>query len=98
VRGGGGLRARIRFTEHARHKLELLSGLGVTEDSVLEAIMEPDELLYDTRRDHLVAIRYDLGLAVPFDREGDTITVVTILYSSGLRKLVERRKKSGRWI
>ena len=94
----GAWRVRVRFTGHARRKLELLRSLGVTEDAVLRVLMEPDELLYDTQRGRLIAVRYDQGLAVPFDREGDVITVVTVLYSSGLRRLVERRKRSGRWI
>lgn len=60
--------------------------------------MSCSTIFYDIQRNRLVAIRYERGLAVPFEQEGDVITVVTVVYSSRLRKLVERRKRSGRWI
>jgi len=43
-------------------------------------------------------LNYAKKLAVVYEREGDKIIVVTAIYSSRLRELVERRRVSGRWI
>ena len=41
---------QVRFTVHAQRKLELLHPLGVTEEDVVKAVTNPDELLYDILR------------------------------------------------
>ena len=89
---------KIKYTEHAKHKLKILSHLGVTEEKVRKTLEEPDEILYDVLRDRLVAVNYSLKIAVLFERERENIVIVTVLYSSDLKNIVERRKRSGRWM
>jgi len=89
---------KLRFTRHANDKLTLLQGLGVDRERVLKAIVEPDEVLYDVETDHLVAVRYGDNLAVVFDYEGSGVVVVTVIYSTRLRSIVERRRARGRWV
>jgi hypothetical protein len=89
---------RIRFTKHAELKLSTLSHLGVTREKVIHALKEPDEMLYDTETDHLVAVKYENNLAVVFDYREDNIVVITVIYSAKLRRTVENRKTRGRWI
>jgi len=89
---------KIKYTKHAKHKLKILSHLGVTDEKVRKTLEKPDEILYDALRDRLVAVNYSLKTAVLFERERENIVIVTVLYSSDLKNIVERRKRSGRWM
>lgn len=77
----------VKFTKHAKHKLEILSKLGVKKEKVINSLKNPDEILYDTLRDRLIAINYNSNLAIPFEKKDNKITIVTILYSSGLKDI-----------
>jgi len=90
---------RLRLTSHARRKLSLLAGLGVTEQAVEETLAAPDEVLCDVAKvERRIAVRYDKSLVVVYEEAGDEVIVVTVIYVSGLKKLVSRRKRSGRWV
>jgi len=89
----------ILFTRHVVEKLEkYLRQLGVSEEDVVTTLREPDDLAYDTLTNRYIALSYAKKLAVVYEREDDKIIVVTAIYSSRLRELVERRRVSGRWI
>ena len=88
----------VKFTRHAKRKLKILGKLGATKEKVIETLKNPEELLYDTLRDRLIAINYASNIAIPFEKEDEDLTVVMILYSSELESIVRRRKRSGRWI
>jgi len=96
--GGDRENMLVKFTRHAKRKLKILGKLGVTKEKVIETLKNPEELLYDTLRDRLIAINYTSNIAIPFEKEDEDLTVVTILYSSELESIVRRRKRSGRWI
>jgi len=54
-----------KFTRHAKRKLEILRKLGVTEEKIIETLKNPEEILYDTLRDRLIAINYTSNIAIP---------------------------------
>jgi len=89
----------VHFTEHVLGKLEKhLRLLGISEGDIVATIKKPDDLVYDTFMDRYVALNYSRNLAVVYEKEDDKIIVVTAIYSSRLRSLVERRRMRGRWI
>ena len=88
----------ITLTPHAEWKLETLSPLGITLRDIEETITNPDERLYDTQTDHLIAVNHNKNLIVVYDMEDHRAKIVTIIYTTRLPKLLERRKKQGRWI
>jgi len=89
----------VHFTEHVLEKLEKhLRLLGISEEDIVATIKKPDDLVYDTFMDRYVALNYSRNLAVVYEKEDDKIIVVTAIYSSRLRSLVERRRMRGRWI
>ena len=89
----------IVLTEHAKDKLlNELAKLGINEDRVSITVNNPDELLYDVTTGRFVAVKYDLNLAVIYEKTRDFQLVVTVIYSTRLKELVERRRRMGRWI
>ncbi len=89
----------MHFTEHVLEKLEKhLRSLGISEEDITNTISKPDELVYDTLTDRYVALNYSKNLAVVYEKKGDEMVIVTAIYSSKLRSLVERRRMKGRWI
>ena len=89
----------IIFTDHAKDKrLRELNKLGAKEETVTEAIRAPEELLYDSQTDRYVAVSWSNKIAVVYEKsDGDTL-VITVIYSSALEEIVDRRRGSGRWI
>jgi len=88
--------AEVLFT---RQKLEkCFRQLRISEEDVIAVLREPEDLAYDTLTDRYIALNYAKKLAVVYEKENDRIIVVTAIYSSRLRELVERRKVSDRWI
>lgn len=49
----------------------------------------PDEMLYDAWRNRFVVVS---------EKVDDDFIVVTVMYSSVLKDIVNRKKKTGRWI
>ena len=72
----------IEFTRHAEEKLR---ERRITKDEVIDVITNPDEVLFDTVKGNLVAIRTK------------PIRVVTALVTSKLN-IVENRVGRGRWV
>jgi len=89
----------ITFTDHAKDKLlKEFNKLGVTERTVMEIMRKPDELLYDSLTDRFVAVGWSRNIAAIYEKtDGDSI-VITVIYSSELRSIVNKRRASGRWI
>ena len=89
----------IVFTDHAKDKLlKELGKLGVTEETVMEILRNPDEMLYDALRAKFVVVSWSRNVAVIYEKAGDDFVVVTVIYSSVLKGIVNRRRKTGRWI
>ena len=89
----------ISFTDHIKDKLlRELSRLGVTEETVTETIKNPDDLLYDSRTDGFIAVSWSYKVAVVYKKRDSEFLVITVIYSSTVRSIVDRRRRSGRWI
>jgi len=89
----------ISFTDHAKDKLlRELNRLGVTEETMTETIKSPDDLLYDSQTDRYIAVSWIKKIAVVYEKRDSDIQVITVIYSSVLRNIVDRRRGSGRWI
>jgi len=89
----------ISFTDHAKDKLlRELQRLGVTEETVTETIKSPDDLPYDSQTDRYIAVSWSHKIAVVYEKRDSDIPEITVIYSSILENMVERRRRSGRWI
>ena len=75
-----------------------LSRMGITEEFLEEVVNRPYEVLYDSVMRRYVALRMERNLAVVYERIGGDIFIITAIYSSNLEDVVQRRKKSGRWL
>jgi hypothetical protein len=75
-----------------------LSRMGITDEFLEEVVNRPDEVLYDSVMRRYVALRMERNLAVVYERSGGDIFIITAIYSSKLEDVVQRRKRSGRWI
>ena len=89
----------IIFTVHAKDKIsEELEKLGVTKRVVIEILRKPDELLYDTSADRFIALNWNYDVAVVYEKTDNNLVVITVIYSSELKHVVDKRKRIGRWI
>ncbi|MEM2916736.1 MAG: hypothetical protein QXN63_00045 [Candidatus Bathyarchaeia archaeon] len=89
----------ITLTEHARDKLlKELQRLGIMEQTITQAINNPDELLYDVLRNRFVAINWKHKIAIIYEKINDDILIITVIYSSRLKEVVNKRRQDGRWI
>ncbi len=82
---------------HAKFKLKEAEEFGVTSRDVDTAINSPDIVLADTKTGNIVAVNYAAKIAVPYSVKGGERTVKTIIYSSEIEEMVEKRRRSGRW-
>ena len=89
----------IVFTDHAKDKLlKEIGKLGITEQTVIEILRNPDERLYDAFRNRFVTVSWSHNVAVIYEKTDDVLVVVTVIYSSELKDIVKRRRQTGRWI
>jgi len=89
----------IIFSTHAKDKIsEELEKLGITKQVVIQILRKPDELLYDTSADRFIALSWNHNVAVVYEKTDNNLVVVTVIYSSGLKHVVDKRKRIGRWI
>ena len=89
----------IIFTTHAKDKIsEELQKLGITKRVVIEILRKPDEMLYDSSADRFIALSWNHNVAVVYEKTDNNLIVVTVIYSSELKHVVDKRKRIGRWI
>lgn len=89
----------IVFTDHAKDKLQKeLRKLGITEETVMEILRNPDEVLYDALRNRFVVVNWKHKVAVIYEKADDDLIVITVIYSSVLKDIVNKRRRTGRWI
>lgn len=89
----------ILFTDHVKDKfLTELHKLGVTEKTATETINNPEEFLYDSQTDRYIAVSWSHKIAVVYEKRDGDILIITVIYSSVLKEIVDRRRRSGRWI
>lgn len=89
----------IIFTDHAKDKLrEEFNKLGITEQTVAEIVKKPNALLYDSLTNRFVAVNWSRNTAVIYEKDNGDFIIITVIYSSELRNIVDKRRASGRWI
>ncbi len=77
----------------SRHALRRLRERGVGPDTVLSAISNPCQLVYDRLRDTYIAVAGD-GSAVVYRLVGSRIVVLTVLGKREYRVLMSRYGRS----
>jgi len=89
----------ITYTDHASEKLTTeLKKHNITKETVTHTLAEPHQMLYDTQTDRYIAINKDMKTAILYEKAGEDTRIITIIYSSTLNNVIERRRRSGRWI
>ena len=92
-------RLKVRWSRHIENKLEKeLSRLGITKELLEDIISKPDEVLFDSENGRNVAVRLKRNLAVIYEPRVEDMFIITAIYSSNLERVVQRRKRSGRWL
>ena len=92
-------RLKVRWSRHIENKLEKeLLRLGITKELLEDTISRPDEVLFDSENGRNVAVRLKRNLAVIYEPRVEDMFIITAIYSSNLERVVQRRKRSGRWL
>jgi hypothetical protein len=89
----------MKWSRHVEDKIaKELSRLGVTKELLEEVMIKPDEVLYDSVTGRYVALKMERNIAVVYERRDEDMFIITAIYSGKLADVVQRRKRSGRWI
>ena len=89
----------VRFSRHIVEKLaKELSRMSITEELLKEVVDSPDEALFDSVTGRYVALKLEHSLVVIYERRNEDKFIITAIYSSRLEEVIQRRKRSGRWI
>jgi hypothetical protein len=92
-------KSTLTWSKHVEDKLATeLSWLGIAKSDLEEAVLEPDERLFDAETGRSIAIRHECKLAVIFERRDEDIFIITAIYRSKLERVILNRKRAGRWI
>ena len=92
-------RLKVRWSRHIENKLEKeLLRLGITKELLEDIVSKPDEVLFDSENGRNVAVRLKRNLAVIYEPRVEDMFIITAIYSSNLERVVQRRKRSGRWL
>jgi hypothetical protein len=92
-------RLKVRWSRHIEDKLEKeLSRLGITKKLLEEIVSKPDETLFDSENGRNIAVSMKRNLAVIYELGVKDMFIITAIYSSNLERVVQRRKRSGRWL
>ena len=86
---------KIEISIHARRRLAIRR---ISEDSVLNTLRNPDNILFDENTGYFIAVKKinDRLLIIAFLLVDETIRVISAFSTSKLN-IVERRIKIGRW-
>ena len=89
----------ILFTDHAKGKLRKeMRKFGITERVVKQVVGKPDEVLFDAFVNRFVAVCWRRNLAVVYEKVNRDFVVITVIYSTGLKEMVDKRRRVGRWM
>jgi hypothetical protein len=90
---------KLRWSNHIEDKLEKeLCRLGITKDLLEDVVAKPDEVLFDSESGRNVAVRLKRNVAVIYEAKIEGTFIITAIYSSNIERVVQRRKRSGRWL
>ena len=87
----------IEFTKHAIEKMKVRH---ISESDIHSALKEPSGLLYDVEHETFVATKplRDRYLVILYDRKNETMSVVTVYFSTKIDKLINSKIRRGVWI
>ena len=63
-----------------------------------ETVKSPDDLPYDSQTDRYIVVSWSHKIAVVYEKRDSDIPEITVIYSSMLENMFDRRRGSGRWI
>lgn len=87
----------IFFTDHASEKIDKeLGKFNITKESITQTINNPDQILYVTQTERYVAVNYKIKTAIIYEKTGKDQLIITVIYSSTLKTIVENRRRNGR--
>lgn len=87
----------MKFTLHGKHRA---AERGISEESILQAVMEPSFSFYDLSSAAYVAFKKLDGkhLLVAYTSEGDDIRVITTFITSSAQEIIDNKLKSNVWV
>jgi hypothetical protein len=92
-------RLKVRWSRHIEEKIEKeLSKLGVTKHLLENVVSKPDEVLFDSENGRNVAVKLKRNLVVIYEQRVEDTFIITAIYSSNIAQVIQRRKRSGRWL
>jgi hypothetical protein len=83
----------MKFTAHGNHRAK---ERGISEKSIMDAVLEPTSSFYDLSSDAYVAFKKLNGqqLLVVYASEGDEVRVITTFITSSAQEIIENKQKS----
>lgn len=93
------VKLKLRWSKHIEDKLEKeLCRLDITKELLEDVVSKPDEVLFDSESGRNIAVRLKCNVAVIYEPKVEDTFIITAIYSSNLERVVQRRKRSGRWL
>ncbi|WP_290595851.1 MULTISPECIES: DUF4258 domain-containing protein [unclassified Archaeoglobus] len=85
----------VKFTDHARKRLQERE---IPEQDVINAVKDPDDVLFDADKGNLVAVKKvgDVHLIVVY-APSRPLRIISVIQTSKLN-IVENRIRKGRWV
>jgi len=86
--------------EFSGHAIEKMKARHISESDIQSALKEPSDLFYDVEHETFVAIKplRDRYLVILCTRKNETLSVVTVYFSTKIDKLIDSKIRRGAWI
>ena len=87
----------MKFTVHGKHRAK---ERGITEKSIVQAVLEPTSTFYDLSSSAYVAFKKLNGqqLLVVYASEGDEVKVITTFITSSAQEIITNKLKDNVWV
>jgi hypothetical protein len=87
----------MKYTKHAKTRA---AERGITEEMILEAILQPSQTYYDLSTGTTIVFKKLNGkhLLVAYFRENKEIKIVTMFITSNAQEIIGRKLESRTWV
>lgn len=87
----------MKYTRHAEKRIV---ERGISEDTILKAVLNPSQMYYDLSTRAVIVIRELDGqhILVAYTKEDDEIKVITTFITSEVQEIIRRKLDGGRWV
>ncbi|MGC8895236.1 MAG: DUF4258 domain-containing protein [Candidatus Bathyarchaeia archaeon] len=87
----------MKYTKHAKARA---AERGITEDMILEAILQPSQTYYDLSTGTTIVFKKLNGkyLLVAYSKENKEIKIVTTFITSNAQEIISRKLESRTWV